>query len=158
MVKIQSLMTVQIIKGINVDGWYRHVGDRIEVDSDRAKRMIQLGYARKVDPEAPYDYPVKDKSHGFHPVSFEDDKPKPKGKKPEPTTGEIPTFSEIGISGFAIGELKKEGIWTLGDIAGKTKVDLLSIPKISPKTADKLLEAYEMYVKGVNPEPNIEEK
>lgn len=150
--KIQSLRMVQIIKVINVDGRLCHIGDRITINSDRAKRMITLGYAVKVDPEAPYTFPVKDEKHGFHPVNF--DEPKKKAKEG------VPTFKELGISSFAIGELRKEKIWVLGDLKGIKKIDLMSIPKITPKTADKLLEAYKLYIEGVKPEDklDIEEK
>jgi len=162
--KIQSLMTIQIIKIINVDGALCHIGDQITINSERAKRMISLGYARKVDLNAPYDYPVKDKSFGFHPVKFDDEKkqpakvltPKPKTteKKGDSTEAGVPEFKDF-LSGFAIGALRKEGIYTLADLKGMTRERLLTIPKISEASANKLEEMYRLHIEGIKPESKM---
>lgn len=164
MTDVKRLLTVQIIKTIRVDGRVRYPGERMDLEANRGHKLCQIGYAVKVNPDEPYSYPASDSKHKFQPVSF--DEPEPviaetpvpvlPIPEPEPVVIQgVPSFKDLGLTGFQIGSLKKEGYNVLSDLKGVTREMLMLIDKISDKAADKLVRAYEMHIAGIAPEPEI---
>lgn len=162
-----KMVTIQVIKGWNEGGRVLQAGDRVLIDRRRVNAMQQLGYAIRVDPEAPYQHPAAKKEHQFREVDFDDTDIKHnvvesgviKGDELEPDDPEIvsepeqkgaeitiPSLDDLTFTNKAhVKALKKSGIHVVPDIEGWDVDGLAMINGISRKTATKLMDAYNQY-------------
>lgn len=144
---------IEVIKGWN-EGPVLQPGQRIHVDESRAKAMIRLGYAKRVDPDAPYDFPSSDPKNKFQKVVLDEpEEAKPKEisvsghAKVEDFVSEIPALIDLGfLRENQVEELGKHKIHTLLDLKKWNAEKLVTIKFIGPAAAGKLMDAYDSYV------------
>ena len=152
--KIRKVL-VQVKKGFR-EGHICVPGDFLMVDERRVGAMIKLGYVKRIDPNAPFDYPAAKSEHKFQQVVIEKDEVKPAFISPsiEPASS-IETLEFL--NGAQIKALSDKGIDEVLDLRGWGVDELCEIFGIGKSTAKKLLDIYEsMYGEGYNSDDDIE--
>jgi hypothetical protein len=160
---------LQVLKSWSEGGITQQVGARLSVSASRAPAMINLGYARRVEPGEAFDYPAEDSKHSFQEITIDepepviDNSPVVVEEKDEVVfTGEvetkIPQLESIEfLKSNHVYALKRAGIYRLADLNGMTIEQLYAINGIGTGTADKLFELYNQLLNdGYHKESDME--
>jgi len=130
---------LQALRGFNEGGQILPIGARVKVDSRRAKRMVNTGYAREVGDDEPYEYPAENVKHKFQRVELEETM-----EKAGADYNEAGDLHEIDfLTEYMVDALKAKGIFSIACLEDWTVDTLSAIKGIGKKTAEKLMRAYE---------------